>query len=275
MKRIELEELKRIELDILNFIVDVCESHNIVYFLCGGTMLGALRHKGFIPWDDDIDIMLPRDEYNKFLSVFPQHDYYKLYTFDSVKNYPMAYATVNDIRTWKNQWKLRKKCNRLGVNIDVFPIDNLPDSKEEITAYYQGIAQIANSTYCATYKYSWGDSMAKSFKRNVGIFVFRVMESFHFVNIEEIVCRFERYSRKYESLKCANLGITCISHYGSKEANKRVDYFPVLQAEFEGRTYNIPANYDNYLTQLYGDYMKMPPFEKQKTHHSSDCYWLK
>ena len=93
------------------------------------------------------------------------------------------------------------------------------------------------------------------------------------MNIDKAVAAFCRLARKYESSGSGHWAITSIHHYGIKEVNTAADYFPVLEAEFEGRSFPVPSNYDTYLTRLYGDYMKMPPADRQKTHHLFDAYW--
>ena len=91
--------------------------------------------------------------------------------------------------------------------------------------------------------------------------------------VDKAVAAFCRLARKYESSGSGHWAITSIHHYGIKEVNTAADYFPVLEAEFEGRSFPVPSNYDTYLTRLYGDYMKMPPADRQKTHHLFDAYW--
>jgi len=101
MIELDIEALKKVELDILSFIHDFCEKNDIKYSLCGGTLLGAVRHKGFIPWDDDIDIFMLRDQYEKFISLMENNDddTFKLITYKNSKNYNLLFAKVVDKRT--------------------------------------------------------------------------------------------------------------------------------------------------------------------------------
>ena len=98
---LSLEEIKQVELDILKYLHELCEQHQIKYFIDFGTLLGAVRHKGFIPWDDDTDISLARDEFEKLYQVLKNenHPYYKLISFRETKGYPYSYLRVHDIRT--------------------------------------------------------------------------------------------------------------------------------------------------------------------------------
>ena len=274
MKIIDTDELRKIEFDILSFVADFCDKNNITYYLCGGTMLGAVRHNGFIPWDDDIDIMLMRDDYERLIASFPVHDYYKIIDNRIDSNYPFAFATVNDIRTYKYERKLRKKfTDSLCVNIDVFPIDTLPENEEERVSFYRRIRKEGNLLKCATDCYGCGIGFFGTIRKNLAISLFRICEFLHIVQAEKIVEDFRLLAQKYTNVKSNLCGITSIAHYGTKEVNYKTSYSSIKHM-FEGKMFNIISGYDTYLSQLYGDnYMTIPPIEMQKTHHVSDCYW--
>lgn len=273
MRQIEIEELKRLELDILDFFVDVCNKNQLSYFLSGGTLLGAIRHKGFIPWDDDIDVMMPRKDYDKLIQVFPEHEYYRFLYHGNTHNYPTVFGTINDIRTTKPEANKRNKCrNVLGVNIDVFPIDALPDSREEIRQYYQELNKMARKAYCITYSYQFKRSISFTIKKYIGIFVYRCLDVIGFTSIDKLMSEYDNLVQKYNGTGSLMCGVTAISNYGEGEANIRANYYPIRKVLFEGKEYNAPANYDAYLGGLYGNYMQLPPKEKQIPHHDA-CYW--
>lgn len=273
MKRIETEELKRLELDILDFFVNICKQNHLTYFLSGGTLLGAIRHKGFIPWDDDIDVMMPRIDYEKLIQIFPEHPYYKFLYHGNTHNYPTPFGTINDSRTCKPERFLRKKCRHIiGVNIDVFPIDDLPDSKAEISSYYKQISKVAKQVYCITYAYRKGYSKRFTLQKNGGIFCYRLLELLGLTSIDKVVGKYCSLAQKYNGIKSNWCGVTTTNNYGEGEANNKKDYYPIQELLFEGKKYCIPANYDTYLRGLYGDYMQLPPKEKQIPHHAY-CYW--
>ncbi len=273
-KRIHVDELKNLEKEILVFIKNFCDSNEIIYFLSGGTLLGALRHQGFIPWDDDIDIMLPRPDYEKFIKMFPRHPYLKLCVNSNHPNYPFAFATVNDTRTVKVEDKLRSEVSEcLSVNVDVFPIDGLPDSVEDSIEFFKKIKMCQNMQECATKKFGKGPSLHATILKNAGILVYRILEKFGLSSISDKVQKFASTAMLYPYEKSKYVGVTAISHYGIKERNVKDDYFPVRKVIFEGEEFNCPNNYDVYLSQLYGDYMTIPPIEMQQTHHTSNCFW--
>ncbi len=274
MKIITTSELKKLEKDILVFIDDFCEKNGIVYFLSYGTLIGAVRHQGFIPWDDDIDIMMPRPDYEKFLKTFPEHPYFKIRSNENCSNYPFAYATVNDTRTIKNEFKLRKKVTTvLSVNVDVFPIDGLPDTEKESLHFYKHIKMYKNYQECATKKFGKGLSLKSTILKNVGIAVFRVFEFFGLSSIYQRVHEYSIFAQTYSYEKSKYVGVNTCNVCGIGERNIKDNYFPVRKVKFEGKEFNCPNNYDIFLTQIYGDYMKLPPMEKRQTHHTSDCYW--
>lgn len=273
MRKIEFDELRKIELEILDFFVSVCEENSLTYYLSGGTLLGAIRHKGFIPWDDDIDVMMPRNDYEKLIRIFPKHDYYRFLYHGNTHNYPTVFGTINDIRTSKPEHKIRKKCrNILGVNIDIFPIDTLPDDKQDICQYYQELNKMAQKIYCITYSYEKNKTIGFTIKKFVGIFIYRCMELVGITSVDQMMDEYDKLVQRYNTIKTSMCGVTSTSNYGLGEANVRTDYLPIKKAMFEGREYNVPANYDAYLSGLYGNYMQLPPKDKQIPHHA-DCFW--
>ena len=129
MKRVTPEELKTIQLDLLQKTADFCEQNGLRYFLCGGTLLGAIRHKGYIPWDDDIDIAMPRPDYDRFCMTFNQpNSVYRVKSLFTHPNYICAFAKVYDNRTLLKE--LHYKGIHFGVYIDILPVDGVKDSAQ-------------------------------------------------------------------------------------------------------------------------------------------------
>lgn len=275
MRIITTSELRKIQIGILDVIDAFCFQNGLTYYLCGGTLLGAVRHKGYIPWDDDIDIMMPRPDYERFITDFHTQDYLKVISHKTDPYYPFAFATVNDTRTWKNETKLRKKYTKdVCVNVDVFPIDGLPDDQNEIKEIYRKVKLYGDYLQMATYKFGKGTGFLSTIKKNIGIFIWRIAETLLLVSTDKMIERFSNVSKEANSKNAAFYRITAISHYGTSEVNHASVYSETVKVKFEGKEYPAPIGYVEYLSKLYGkNFMKIPPKKMQKTHHVSNNYW--
>lgn len=273
MKEMSLDEVKNCSLDILKWVDGFCAENNITWWLCGGTLLGAVRHKGFIPWDDDIDIMLPREEYEKLLRLFPTSGRYRFLTPENTENWPRSFAKIVDTETVKLE-RLRKRFPKVGVDIDVFPIDNLPSDESECGVYFEAIKKMGRKLDGMRLVYGKGKSITRTILKYGFIFWSRLLEFIGVYSFEETRREFVCLSTKYNSQECEYWGITSISHYGIKERNLKKGYENSVIVDFEGCQFPAPECYDTYLSQLYGkDYMQLPPKEKQVTHHAFKAYW--
>ena len=272
MKELSIDETKRCALDALVFIDRFCKENNITWWLCGGTLLGAVRHKGFIPWDDDIDIMLPRKEFNRLYDIFPKDGQYRFLTTDNTENLPFVYGKIVDTTTIKNE-SIRPRFQRIGIDIDVFPIDNLPSDASECEDYYRQIAKVGLKLDGMTLKYGRGKTFLSTIRKNLFIFMNRTLEFFGVLSYSRLQEQFIRLAQRYNERECEYWGITCINHYGVKEKNRKSDYDKTVMVDFEGYQFPAPEGYRTYLAQLYGErYMELPPEEKRITHHSYRAY---
>lgn len=135
MKEISSVALRKIEFDILCDVADFCHQNNIRYYLCGGTLLGCIRHHGFIPWDDDIDIIMPRPDYIRFHSLYNQRQsHYRVHSLLTDSQWYSTFAEVEDNRTIKVYQGFKKES--LGVSIDIFPIDGSPDGEKKRKCFW-------------------------------------------------------------------------------------------------------------------------------------------
>lgn len=191
------------------------------------------------------------------------------------KHYPFAFATVGDSRTWKYEKNLRKKYTKeLCVNVDVFPIDGLPDCPKEIKRFYSAISLKGKILQSATYKLGKGKTLLSTMMKNISILLFRATEIVGINSSQKILLKWNLLASTFDFNSAHIVGITAISHYGIKEANNKAIYSDKIKVEFEGKLYNAPVGYDTYLSQLYGKYyMDIPSKDKQFSHHISKCYW--
>ena len=262
MVAIDIQSLKRIQIEILKTVVDFCEKHNINYWLDFGTLLGAVRHKGYIPWDDDIDIGMLREDYDKFLRLFnAENERYKCYSYENNKEFLYKFCKVLDTKTIL--YEPDKTGSKLCVNIDVFPYDNVPNSK------------LAKKLFKKRDRYNVLITLQKHRGKVKGNFVRRFVVSLIklFIKIfpqgsfiKKSIRNAKTFSKTEAEFVCDFTG-TCDTYTYDKALFKEF-----INIEFEGQMYKIPKNYDKILTVKYGDYMILPPVEKRGSHHKFEAY---
>ncbi len=251
-------------LDVLKFTTSFLESHNLKYVACGGTVLGAARHKGIIPWDDDIDIYMWREDYNKLFSLKEEakskgFDILSVYTDE---NYYCPFAKVVDLST--TIWEFKEFPFVLGAFVDIFPLDsydwddskilNMKKKGRRLFNLYK--ASISNENFFSSFSYikekNFG-AAARSFCKP-------------FCSNQKIALeRFLKFEKTYIGME----GEKCGSGYQWGKTNFKTEWLKeTIEVPFEDTTILIPKEYDAYLTAGYGDWRKLPPKEKQVSIHS-------
>lgn len=257
----DLNEIKRIELSILLQVDKICREQGFRYWLCGGTLLGAVRHKGFIPWDDDIDIFMPRQDYNKFIEYCNNSEIsFNLFSHETNSYYHNLYAKVCAANTLvkENNYKLPDT----GVWVDIFPIDGLGNSFDEARKVVKSAEFKRNLLKAALWrKYFIGKT--KSVKYVVGRFLLFFVGKF--VNRKKLIERIEKIYVKNDFDKMKYCGAVC-GAYGEREIIDRKIFDEDVEIEFEGHLFKAPIGWNEYLSSIYGDYMQLPPEEKRVRH---------
>lgn len=259
LRQLTIDELKTIQLDILGVTTKFCEEHGINYWLNAGTLIGAVRHKGYIPWDDDIDLGMLRADYDKFTAAFNKHnERYKVVCFENDNTFPFPFAKVMDTHTvlYEPDEKGRKLC----INIDIFVYDNSPEDKAAENRMFMR----RNCFYICNVA-----RQARILQRPKG----NILRRMCVYALRSAVRLFPRnfFVRKTieNSKRYLNAETKCIGDFvGTRRmtCDKKV-FDSFIDGEFEGRTYKIPVGYDEYLRELYGDYMQLPtPDERVSTH---------
>ncbi|WP_297646823.1 LicD family protein [uncultured Treponema sp.] len=267
MQQINIDELKTIQLSILDYIHTFCMKNNIRYSLCGGTLIGAVRHKGYIPWDDDIDIIMPRADYEKFCSSFncnTNYSKFKVLTCFNDRQYFQPFAKVVDTQT-KLVESYDRPIDNLGVYVDVFPVDFLPNSFIERKKYWKKIFKKRNFATVIYQKRNKNEGFVKRIFRIVLFYLFRFLPANIFAKKINKFATKKYFSSDY--VACSVFG------YGKKEEMPKSVFNSCFELEFEGKKYNVMCGYKTYLKNIYGDYMKLPPKENQVPKHDFRAYW--
>lgn len=267
MKELTLQELKDIEFEILKMFDAFCKEHNIRYYFSHGTLLGAIRYKKFIPWDDDVDLLIPREDYNRMLTLFQDNEQYKLFAPEKNPEYLYPIAKLCDMTTRKVEGAYNNGVE-LGVDIDLFPLDAWDDDLEKAKKEVKYISK--NMFYLGLSKLHKPDSRhpLKRLVKGFLMFFCKMQGSQHFIkNILKASSKAGTPESKY-------LGCKAWCVYGEKGIIPAEVFAETINIEFEGEYFPAPKDYDTYLTCLYGDYLPEPPKEKQKTHHSFKAYRL-
>ena len=269
-KNISLEELKNIELGILKEVHNVCIDNGFRYSLAGGTLLGAVRHGGFIPWDDDIDILMPRPDYNKLIEFCKNNSTpFKLICHETIDEYSYLFAKVINPNTVIKEEGVNRDNIDLGVYIDIFPIDGLADDYEKAKKKFN-ISRFKRELLVA---YNW----KKYFRSKTKSWIYepiRLAMFFlsRFVQPKKLINKIQSQYSAVDFEKTEYAGCVC-GAYRTKEIVCQTIFTEYTDIEFEGNLFKCVKQKEEYLTHIYGNYMQLPPKEKQVSHHTFEAFW--
>lgn len=267
MRKLTLKEIQQIELNILIFFDEFCRKYDIEYSLFGGTLLGAVRHKGFIPWDDDIDVCMSRPNYEKFklkmkTELFPKH--YQLLC-ENQKGYLYPFCKMIDTRTLV----MERGVNSLGlygVWIDIFPLDGIPENEKK-----RKILFIRSSFWIKMHYFSKCNSIfiGDKFLKKIIKVPFVIISRFFGTKLctDKILSLCKKYN--YMTMKLC----THIAWETKFFCLKKKEFENIIYLLFENHYFQAISNWDQYLKMRYGSYMEMPPEEERKGHNIDA--WIK
>lgn len=265
-KKLTKQETQSVLLDMLNQFVSFCEENGLRYYLVGGTLLGAVRHQGFIPWDDDIDVGMPRPDYDRFLelaktkSVGPD---FRVISGDE-GTWSNPYCEMLHMRTIldRNSSRfIRNKCQNLHLFIDIFPQDGWPEADDSAKKLAKKMARMRYMVQCGRSKLFKGVSLRRILLKTPMVLLMRL------VGYQRVIRRMNKIARTFAYDNSRYVGAITYGIYGPGERCLREEVTDFTKVEFEGKEYWAPGCYDSYLTRIYGDYMTLPPENKRKTHN--------
>ncbi len=254
MKELAHREIQLTLLEILKDIDAFCKEHDIHYSIAFGTLLGAVRHKGFIPWDDDIDLLMPRPDFERFISTYTSPRFRCLY---NDRRFTQYFAKVEDPTTVCNEMKISKK-RLLGINVDIFPVDGKPEGTEKQIAHEKSVAKFIRRMFIIR------RGFFSRYDLNIAkIEAFLHKPSYWLSKAESIIKRYDYDTSRF-------CGTTCCTFKGLKEVFPKSIFESYTELEFEGVLFPAFEQWDKMLRQQYGDdYMQLPPEDKRKIHHLS------
>lgn len=253
-----LKKLHNCEVEILDEVVRICENNKLNYFLIGGTLLGAVRHKGFIPWDDDLDIGMPRKDYNKFLKIASKElkNKFLLDCHLTNKNYYLPFAKVRNKNTIFESHNMEKYIGEKGIWIDVFPLDNASKQQSMKQNIQAKLCKIINPIILK--RGGFVDNIGKN------IVLYYLTMGINNTKLLELQQNIMQINKKENSEFFINLG----SNYNFvKQTIPKEKYYPITKLKFEKKLYNVPRDYDYVLKRIFNNYMQLPPKEKRINHN--------
>lgn len=270
-KELTIQETQAISLEILHTVANICEQQGIRYSLIYGTLIGAVRHHDYIPWDDDVDIMIPRPDYDRLLGYLKEHIHeypnLKVFNREEVKEYPYMITRISDDRyviEMENEEPFG-----MGVFIDIYPYDGLGNTKKEAVRFGLKGDRLSSLCYQATRKKIAVETTTSNFRKLIKYPVYLVSKMIgkeYFQNRLEKLARVKAYDQsKY-------VGCVTWLSWGEKDIFPKEWFEETMKAPFGKYEFRIPKAYDQVLRHEYGDYMQLPPEKDRVGHHNYKVY---
>lgn len=260
------DKLKIKLFEILSFTIDFFNKHNLRWFACGGTMLGAVRHNDIIPWDDDIDLMMPREDYDKLLSL--KHEFENTrYRIASIadKGFYLTSAKIYDATT--TIWEVRRYEFLIGAFVDIFPLDSTDFDHELYNKQHLLYSKARKNYQMALSHFTFSEMIWDLKNKHPNALLTGIQSLFHNRKLDQL----------YSVLLCAdrmfaNTGnkytVSPSGAYGTREFFLSEWFKDYMLFPFRDLMVRVPDGYKSYLTVMYGDYMTLPPVDKRVSHHS-------
>ena len=254
-----LKHLQNLELMVLKDFIKLCDENNLNYYIYGGSLLGAVRHKGFIPWDDDIDVIMFRDEFDKFKEIFlsQRNEKYELLSYEFYDDYFFLFPKIMLKGTKFEEWWGDQVSFTVGINIDIFVLDDVSDNKLESfiqIKYCRLLDRLLTVSSIKLKDYPFVPQLISNVSHRI-LSLFRIKPIKIINSCLKLLTKFENTEKVCD--------ITALNH---PQIYQREDFGKGVKIEFEDIMVNAPADSHRILEQIYGDYMKLPPKEERYNH---------
>ena len=268
----DLDRIKCILLDILSYIDDLCEKNNIRYSIAYGTLIGAIRHHGFIPWDDDIDIYMPREDFKRFISVInAQSSRYRLFSLETDPNYDSTIAKVVDTNTLLVQKKAGSQFDsngnskyNLGLYVDIFVLDFIPEEINKAKKVVRRATYLQKLwAFCFFAPNNKHGKITNLLRERINKTSFA---AYYAKKTNQYACNLDvKKSKTIANL--LNVGPNCL-----KDTFQIEEFDTCITVQFEKKNFRAISNYDKVLKSWYGDYMTLPPENERISNHLYNVY---
>ena len=266
-----IQEIQAISLEILHTVASICDEQQLRYALVYGTLIGAVRHHGFIPWDDDVDIMMPRPDYDKLLAYLKinikKYPHLRVFNREECSDYPYMITRISDDRYVLDM--ANEKLFGMGVFIDIYPYDGLGKTKEEAVSYGMKGDRLSSLCYQATREHFAIENTTSTLRKIVKYPVYLVSK---LVGKNYFQNKLDKLARVKDYETSEYIGCVIWLSGGEKDIFPR-DWFDETELmDFDKYKFRVPKEYDKVLHHAYGDYMQLPPERDRIGHHYFKVY---
>lgn len=266
LDELSLEEYKNIEFNLLCSFDTFCKKHQVKYSLAYGTLLGSIRHNGFIPWDDDIDVMMLREDYERFLSLSKEDDLsFGIFSPEINKEYYAPYCNIYDLNTILVEEGNSHRGLEIGVKIDIFPVDIVPDD-------YTEYLKIRRNSMFINRLLAWKRWPLNAYRKGLPtVRALLVKILLLLLPYSYLQSKLRSLCLKYRNTEYKYCDVVCYNPYSNSRF--KLDVFDsIIEHQFEDKKFSIISDYDYVLSAIYGNYMKLPPIEKRISWHNFKVY---